>query len=222
MCHDDGMRIDHVSYAAGPDGLQATAARLGEQLGVTPFDGGVHPRFGTRNVILPLADDRYLEVVEALDHPASDKAPFGQAVKARSARGGGWMAWVVAVEDLAPVEERLGRGAVEGNRHTPEGNQLQWLQIGVKNVINHGNLPFFIKWISDPAEHPSRLADSAARLVGLTIGGEPTVVRAWLGMPDLERRDPTFETAVEFGFVEDDEPCLFDVTFETPNGRVTI
>lgn len=220
MCHDDRMRIDHVSYAAGPDGLQATAARLGEQLGVSPFDGGVHPRFGTRNVVLPLADDRYLEVVEALDHPASDKAPFGQAVKARSGRGGGWMAWVVAVDDLAPVEERLGRGAVEGHRHTPEGVELQWLQIGVKNVIDHGNLPFFVKWVSAPEVHPAHLSESSTRLSGLTIGGEPTVVRAWLGLGHLQER--TFETSVEFGFVEDDEPCLFDVTFETANGVVTI
>src|SRR5690606_9038067 len=142
------MRIDHVSYAAGPEGLQETAARLGEQLGVEPVDGGVHPRFGTRNVILPLAEQRYLEVVECLDHPASDKAPFGQAVKARSNRGGGWMAWVVAVDDLGPVEERLGRGAVDGNRHTPQGVDLRWRQIGVKNVIDHGNLPFFVRWES--------------------------------------------------------------------------
>lgn len=214
------MRIDHVSYAAGPEGLQATAAQLGEQLGVTPLDGGVHPRFGTRNIVLPLADDRYLEVVEALDHPASDKAPFGQAVKARSNRGGGWMAWVVAVDDLAPVEERLGRSAVEGHRHTPEGVQLQWLQIGVRNVIDHGNLPFFVKWVSAPESHPSRLAPSTARLSGLTIGGEPPVVRAWLGLGNSG--ESTFETSVEFGFVEDDDPCLFDVTFETANGVVTI
>ena len=69
----------------------------------------MHPRFGTRNMILPLADRTYLEVVEVLDHPASDKAPFGQAVRARSALGGGWLGWVVAVDDITVVEERLGR-----------------------------------------------------------------------------------------------------------------
>ncbi len=214
------MRIDHVSYAAGPEGLQATAGRLGEQLGVTPVDGGVHPRFGTRNIILPLEEGRYLEVVEALDHPASDKAPFGQAVKARSARGGGWMAWVVEVDDLAPVEERLGRAAVDGNRHTPQGVELEWKQIGVKNVIDHGNLPFFIKWTCPRDAHPSQLGQSRARLSGLTIGGEAPVVRAWLGIGDQPEGE--FESNVEFGFVEDDDPVLFDVTFETPEGAVTI
>ncbi|HXR68170.1 MAG TPA: VOC family protein, partial [Dermatophilaceae bacterium] len=57
------MRVDHVSYAAERDGLKATAGRLAEKLGVTPVDGGIHPRFGTRNIILPLADKRYVEVV---------------------------------------------------------------------------------------------------------------------------------------------------------------
>ena len=50
-----GMRVDHVSYAAEHDGLHATAERLAKLIGVTPVDGGVHPRFGTRNVILPLS-----------------------------------------------------------------------------------------------------------------------------------------------------------------------
>lgn len=60
------MRIDHVMYAAENDGLQATAERLSQQLGIEVRDGGVHPRFGTRNMILPLRQGRFVEVVEAL------------------------------------------------------------------------------------------------------------------------------------------------------------
>ncbi len=55
-----GMRLDHVSFAAGPDGLASTAQRIGGLLGATFIDGGVHPRFGTRNMTLALhpADPR--------------------------------------------------------------------------------------------------------------------------------------------------------------------
>ena len=112
-----GMRVDHVSYAAEHDGLQATAERLAKLIGVDPVDGGIHPRFGTRNVILPLAHERYVEIVEVLDHPASDKAPFGQAVRARSEAGGGWLGWVVQVDDITEVETRLGRDSAVSYTH---------------------------------------------------------------------------------------------------------
>jgi hypothetical protein len=118
------MRLDHLSYAAGPDGLAGTAQRLGEILGEPFVDGGIHPRFGTRNMVLPLCAGTYLEIVEVLDHPASDKAPFGQAVRARSELGGGWLGWVVAVDDIAVIERRLGREAVDGNRWRPDGHDL--------------------------------------------------------------------------------------------------
>ena len=119
-----GMRLDHLSYAAGPDGLKGTAARIGALLGEEFQDGGIHPRFGTRNMVLPLTAGTYIEVVAVLDHPASDKAPFGQAVRARSELGGGWLGWVVAVDDITKVEERLGRESVQGNRHRPDGTEL--------------------------------------------------------------------------------------------------
>ena len=109
-----------------------TTSRLAPLLGEQFVTGGVHPRFGTRNAILPLTDDTYFEVVEVLDHPASDKAPFGQAVRARSELGGGWLGWAVAVDDIRPHEARLGREAVNGNRHRPDGTELLWKQLGVQ------------------------------------------------------------------------------------------
>ena len=75
----------------GPRAWTRRRERLGAQLGATFADGGFHPRFGTRNPILPLTDGHYLEVVDVLDHPAADKAPFGQAVRARS-EAGRWLA----------------------------------------------------------------------------------------------------------------------------------
>ena len=67
------MRMDHVSYASESDGLAATAERIATALGVDAVKGGIHPRFGTRNMIIPLTDLHYVEVVECLNHPASAK-----------------------------------------------------------------------------------------------------------------------------------------------------
>ncbi|HWJ81971.1 MAG TPA: VOC family protein [Nocardioides sp.] len=212
------MRLDHLSYAAGPDGLAATAARLGQAIGREFVDGGVHPRFGTRNMILPLADGTYLEVVEALDHPASDKAPFGQAVKARSALGGGWLGWVVAVSDLAPVEERLGRPAVAGSRHRPDGTELRWKQIGVNGLIADPQLPFFIHWECDGDLHPSHGADGSVSLAGIEIAGDPQRVSEWLGEPvEAPLEDVKVEWVAPHG-----TPGILAAQVQTPAGLVRI
>ena len=74
------MRLDHVSYACTSGEIADVIQRIGGDLGASFVDGGRHPSFGTRNFILPLAGGCYIEVVSALDHPASEKAAFGRAV----------------------------------------------------------------------------------------------------------------------------------------------
>jgi hypothetical protein len=211
------MRVDHVSYAAETDGLTATAQRLATKLGVTPVDGGIHPRFGTRNIILPLAEQRYVEIVAVLDHPASDKAPFGQAVRARSEAGGGWLGWVVDVDDLTEAEARLGREAVTGSRHRPDGVELRWRQLGIKGLIADPQLPYYIQW-EDRSVHPSVGATTDVTISGLQIAGNRERVCEWLGLP----ADQT-SGVLDFTFVDPNgTPCLKAVTFDTPGGAVTI
>jgi hypothetical protein len=212
------MRLDHLSFAATPDGLATTAQRIGQLLGTEFVDGGVHPRFGTRNMILPLGGGTYLEVVEVLDHPASDKAPFGQAVRARSAAGGGWLGWVVAVDDITEVETRLGREAVKGNRHLPNGEELLWQQIGVNSLITDPQLPFFIEWASPASMHPSNGANPEFSLATLEIAGDPQRVSEWLG--------ETVEAPLEDVKVEwvapNGTPGILAAQFQTPAGLVRI
>lgn len=213
-----GMRLDHLSYAAGPDGLEGTAERIGAVLGRKFTDGGVHPRFGTRNMTLPLAGNTYLEVVEALDHPASDKAPFGQAVKARSALGGGWLGWVVAVTDISRVEARLGRSAAIGSRHRPDGTELRWRQIGVNGLISDPQLPFFIQWESPAELHPSAGADGKFSLACLEIAGDPQRVSEWLGETvEAPLEDVKVEWVAPHG-----TPGVIAVQVQTPTGLVRL
>jgi hypothetical protein len=212
------MRLDHIVFAAGPDGLTGTTQRLSALLGEEFRDGGVHPRFGTRNHVLPLADHTYFEVVEVLDHPASDKAPFGQAVRARSALGGGWMGWVVAVDDIKPLEERLGRESVNGNRHRPDGTELRWKQLGVRGLQSDPQLPFFVQWETDPANHPGAGASGDISLYSLEIAGDPARVTDWLGRPVEE---PLQDVKVEW-VAPNGTPGIIAVQFETPRGVVRI
>ncbi len=212
------MRLDHLSYAAGPDGLAGTAQRIGTLLGRDFVDGGVHPRFGTRNMVMPLAGKTYLEIVEVLDHPASDKAPFGQAVRARSALGGGWLGWVVAVDDISVAEQRLGRQAVAGNRHRPDGTELRWRQIGINGLIADPQVPYFIQWDEGSGPHPSTGASPDWSLHCLEIAGDPQRVSEWLGESvQAPLDDIKVEWAAPHG-----TPGIIAAQVQTPAGLVRI
>jgi hypothetical protein len=169
-------------------------------------------------MILPLADHTYLEVVEVLDHPASDKAPFGQAVRARSALGGGWLGWVVAVDDIALVEQRLGRESAPGNRYLPDGTELTWRQIGVNGLISDPQLPFFVQWLTPDSLHPSTGASGDVSLAALEIAGDPQRVSEWLG----ETVEAPLEDVKVDWVAPNGIPGIMAAQFQTPNGLVRI
>lgn len=147
------MRLDHVSYVASHDQISDVVQRIGSQIGTAFVDGGIHPRFGTRNFTAPLLNGQYIEVVCPLDHPAAEQTPFGKAVTKKANEGGGWFSWVFSTSDLSPIESELGRKAVEGHRRRPDGTELSWEQIGIIEVLDEPELPFFIKW--KDGNHPS-------------------------------------------------------------------
>jgi hypothetical protein len=210
------MRLDHISYACTTAELADVVQRIGSDLGATFVDGGRHPSFGTRNFILPLSGGCYIEVVSALDHPSADKAPFGQAVQQAAADGGGWLTWVVAVDDIAPIEERLGRSATRGHRVRPDGYELLWQQIGVLDVMDDPQLPFFVSWQSDQSQHPSQHA-SPVEITTMEICGDSERICGWLNEP-LDR--PLED--IDVRWVEADVPGITAVWFKTPHGLVRI
>ena len=212
------MRLSNLSFAAGPDGLAPAVGRLEEALGVHFRDGGFHPRFGTRNNIITIAGGRYVEVVEVLEHPAAEKAVFGQAVRARTDMGGGWMGWVLEVDDMTPLEERLERKAVEGSRQFPDGRRLEWVQIGIKGLMADPQLPFFVKWTSEEELRPSALPPEPVELLEIRLSGSPERVSEWIG----EELGRVFDgVALNFNS-PNGMPGIEAVTFRCPNGIVTI
>jgi hypothetical protein len=164
------MRLDHVSYVASHDQISDVVNRIGSQIGTAFVDGGMHPKFGTRNFTAPLLNGQYIEVVCPMDHPATDSTPFGRAVKKKAEEGGGWMTWVLATDNISKVEENLGRKAVDGQRKKPNGSILQWKQLGVLDILEDSQQPFYIEWVSK--EHPSSDGIAHANLSELFIVGE--------------------------------------------------
>jgi len=156
--------------------LSGTADHLGARLGSTFVDGGVRTRFGTRNFTMPLQNGQYIEVVCPLDHPASDRSSFAQAVSMYAAEGGRWLTWVVSVNDVSRVEGRLGRQAVDGHRTKPDSHDLSCKQIGVLRTLEDKQLPFSIEWKS--LDHPSSDGKSISKIVKVEIAGDEKRISA--------------------------------------------
>ena len=215
--HDFAMRLDHVSYAVSNTGLTDTVQRLGNAIGCAFIDGGRHPRYGTRNFVLALGDGCYIEVVAPLEHPAVETKTFGRAVQRRASEGGGWLSWVVAVDDISPLEQRLGRVASSGQRKRPDGFDLQWEQIGLTDLLEDPQLPFFVQWHSSANEHPSVGGKTGTGLHALEICGDQSRIENWLGQPIS-----TALNGVDVQWVDADEPGLVAVHVRTTHGIVRL
>jgi hypothetical protein len=197
MVQNCPMRLDHVSYVTSHDQLADTVQRLGSRLGTTFVDGGIHPRFGTRNFTAPLLDGKYIEVVCPLDHPATEQTPWGKAVSKKAQEGGGWLTWVFSTEDISAIEEKFGRKAVDGHRTRPDGTDLKWKQIGVKEITDSRELPFFIEWLTE--DHPSKDGSTVSKIEKIVISDKDQLSDSWfkeeilaaLGDVTIEWVDPS-------------------------------
>ena len=153
--HGAIRRVDHLVYAV--PALDAAVSDLERRLGVRAAPGGQHPGRGTRNALIALGPDSYLEIL------APDPA---QAVPA----GGRWFGvdpavparlagWAAKGADLARLAASAGqRGVplgpvVAGSRQRPDGVMLRWTLTdpGVSSTLSL--VPFFIDWSDSP--HPA-------------------------------------------------------------------
>ena len=213
------MRLDHVSYVTSHDQLADTVQRLGSRLGSTFVDGGIHPRFGTRNFTASLKNGQYIEVVCPLDHPATEQTPWGKAVSKKANEGGGWFTWVFSTTDIAPIAAKFGREAIDGHRTRPDGSDLKWRQIGVKEISDTREFPFFIQWLS--TDHPSQVGAPMAQINKIVISDPNKLAGSWfrneilnsLGGISLEWVDPS-----EY----EQQSGIISIELITPSGLVTL
>ena len=213
------MRLDHVSYVTSHDQLADTVQRLGSRLGSTFVDGGIHPRFGTRNFTCALKNGQYIEVVCPLDHPATEQTPWGKAVSKKANEGGGWFTWVFSTRDIQPIAAKFGREAIEGHRTRPNGTDLKWKQIGVKEIADTREFPFFIQWLS--TDHPSQDGTPLAEIEKIVIVGNNRLEDSWFKEEIL---DSLGDIEIEWRnfAVEDDSTGIVAVQLLTPNGSVIL
>jgi hypothetical protein len=213
------MRLDHVSYVASHDQISDVVNRIGSQIGTAFIDGGIHPKFGTRNFTAPLLNGQYIEVVCPLDHPATDATPFGQAVKKKAEAGGGWLTWVFNVEDISIIEEKFGRKAIEGNRRKPDGTELRWKQIGVKQITEGSELPFFVQWLVP--NHPSKDGNPKSELKMISLASKDQLTKS-LFQDEIYKSIKDFDIEWIDKASNENSKGIISLTILTQSGNINI
>jgi hypothetical protein len=156
------MLIDHLVYAA-PD-LAAAVAETEERFGVRARTGGQHVGLGTRNALLALGTQTYLDIIapDPGQPEPSVPRPFGLD----GIRRGGLAGWALACDDIDAAAARARRhgydpGTVaDGQRTEASGTVLRWQM--TLNALAGGLIPFLISW--GDTGHPARSAPQ-----GLTL-----------------------------------------------------
>jgi catechol 2,3-dioxygenase-like lactoylglutathione lyase family enzyme len=178
--------LDHIVLATPQ--LDTTVAEFTRRTGVRPAPGGSHPGLGTRNHLVGLGGDRYLEIIGPDPEqpvPARPR-PFG----IDRLTGPVVATWVLRTSDLeaAVARSRLrgyDPGAVRGmSRQRPDGGVLQWRLTDPAAAHPSGLVPFLIDW--QDGAHPARAAPGGLALTGFAIETpQPVVIGRLLAALDV-------------------------------------
>jgi len=155
--------FDHMILGVGD--LDRGIAYMEERTNVRAVFGGVHPGRGTRNALLTLDGQRYLEII-APDPEQHVKSWFPELPKIREPRLLGWAAHTDDIAALAKKVRDAGfpiQGPADGSRARPDGKMLRWKSLRLEDDRG-GLLPFFIEWSLDSV-HPSVDAPAGCRLI---------------------------------------------------------
>jgi len=159
--------LDHLIL--GINDLDRGVAWVEERTGVRAAWGGVHPGRGTRNALLALGPDCYLEIM-APDPAQSSLAWFTQLREMAEPR---LITWAVHTSDLSALAQKARAAGFEtdgprdGARARPDGKNLSWKLLHLRD--NRGGLlPFFIAWDRDSV-HPAWEAPKGCNLVRFVL-----------------------------------------------------
>jgi hypothetical protein len=141
--------------------------------GVTAAIGGSHPGRGTRNALLSLANDHYLEIIAP--DPAQSEYHFHVDIRSLTEpRLVNWAARTHDIEATAKLAREAGyhvTGPLPGSRVTPAGATLRWKTLTIDHSFATPSVdpvPFFIEW-SAGTPHSSTTAPAGCTFQSLQL-----------------------------------------------------
>lgn len=160
-------KVDHLVYAT-PD-LAAGIKQVERLLGVSAVPGGQHPGGGTRNALIRLGDETYLEIIGP--DPDQPKPPRPRRFGIDEIKAPRLVTWAAKGTDLEAIVENAKSHGVDfgqvqsGSRRRPDGVLLSW-RLTVSPVLTaDGIVPFFIDWGKTP--HPAAALPKGCVLIAL-------------------------------------------------------
>ena len=200
------MNIDHLMWACAD--LDTGIARLADLTGITAAFSGSHTGQGTRNALLSLGGDCYLEII-APDPEQTLQGTFGGRLAKLTSSG--LLSWAIACRNLARYRLELNHsGHFTTNvqtttRENPAGEALTWQLLFVGQVPG---APFFIDWLD--CAHPATTSPLGCKLKSL-------IVRA----PDVSRLAPLVGKVDRLSIESADAVGLY-ARIESPKGEVLL
>jgi Glyoxalase-like domain len=147
------LNLDHL--IVGCRDLDAGITYIEKLSGYRAEPGGSHPGRGTRNALLNLGHDAYLEILAP--DPAQPQLQWHKEIASLAEPQ--LIAFALRQKDLDKLAQILRARGVEcigptaGSRTRPNGQTFRWQTVVLTDDL-HGNLPFFIDWAAD-SPHPS-------------------------------------------------------------------
>ncbi|MDE0134670.1 MAG: VOC family protein [Acidimicrobiaceae bacterium] len=203
--------IDHIVYAV--PNLAAGTAAVEALVGVSAAPGGPHPGMGTRNTLMSLGDDVYLEIIAP--DPEQPDPPNGRPFDIDAMNEGRLITFAIHASDGETIEDVTAAMAACGedpgpisamSRVKPDGEEIHW---SLTMSAGPGLVPFVIEWGN--TTHPATVTPTGCTLVSLSgTHPDPDHIRALHSAIGIEV-DVTAGDTVTFA-----------ATLDTPNGRVTL
>jgi hypothetical protein len=160
-------KVDHLVYAT-PE-LNRGVEELERLLGVRATPGGQHPGLGTRNALIALGPNVYIEIIAPDPDQPAPSAPRRFGIdELKQSRLVTWAAKGTDLEQLRADAVRNGIPLGEvapGRRRRPDGVELAWRSTSYGTPVADGIVPFFIDW--GQSAHPAQSAAKGATLVAL-------------------------------------------------------
>jgi hypothetical protein len=141
-------RVDHLVFAT-PD-LPAGVEQVEQLLGVKAIPGGQHPGAGTRNSLIGLGAETYLEIIGP--DPDQPKPPQPRRFNIDQLKASRLVTWAAKGTDLEAILQSAQRSGVDlgrvqgGSRRRPDGVLLSWRLTVSPSLTADGLIPFFIDW----------------------------------------------------------------------------